>query len=164
MRIWILILVLTGCGSVAAQSSSTTGSQSVMNRYLYSGLNGRWWRNVDRAQRLGLTAEQQTKMDDLFLQSRLKLIDLNAALEKEEAILEPMVATDKPDEAKIRGQIDRIAQARSELEKANAYLLLALRLVLSPEQWKKLKAEPKPSQTHFLKEQMTSSDRWFVFK
>ena len=33
---------------------------------------------------------------------------------------------------------DRIAQARAELEKANARLMLGLRHVLTPEQWEKL--------------------------
>ena len=37
-------------------------------------------------------------------------------------------------------QIDKVAQARAELEKANARFLLALRAKLTPEQWKALQA------------------------
>ncbi len=48
------------------------------------------------------------------------------------------------DEAQVLGQIDRIAQARAELEKANARMLLAFRGVLTLEQWKKLQAEEPP--------------------
>jgi Spy/CpxP family protein refolding chaperone len=81
-------------------------------------------------------------MDELFQESRLKLIDLSAALKKEEAILEPLLAADHPDEAKILSQIDRIAQARAELEKANARMLLGIRNMLTPDQWKRLRAEP----------------------
>ncbi len=81
-------------------------------------------------------------MDDIFQQSRLRLIDLNAAVQKEEAILEPLVSADQPDEARIVAQIDKVAQARAELEKANARMLLGIRRVLTPEQWEKLKAEP----------------------
>ena len=51
------------------------------------------------------------------------------------------MAADQPDEGKIVGQIDRVAQARAELEKANARMLLAIRQVLTPEQWKKLQEE-----------------------
>ena len=72
------------------------------------------------AQRLGLTADQTKKMDDTFQQYRLKLIDLNATLQKEETIIEPLLGTDQPDETKIVAQIDKVAQARAELEKANA--------------------------------------------
>ena len=40
-------------------------------------------------------------MDEMFQQFRLKLIDLNASLSKEEVIMTPLVAAQKLDEAKI---------------------------------------------------------------
>ena len=99
---------------------------------------GRWWANPQMQQKLGLTTDQQKKMDEVFQQSRLKLIDLHASLQKEEIILEPLISADQPDESKIISQIDRIAQARAELEKSNARMLLGLRRTLTPEQWKQL--------------------------
>lgn len=115
----------------------------------HAGPPGRWWTDPGLVQRLGLSSDQQAKIDDLFQRSRLKLIDLRASLQKEEAILEPLLAADHPDEAKILLQIDRIAQARAELEKANARMLLGFRNVLSPEQWKKLQSEgPGPPPDH----------------
>lgn len=109
------------------------------------GPTGRWWSRPDMVQRLGLTPEQQKRMDDIFQQHRLKLIDLNAAVQKEEVIMEPLVSAANPDEQKIIAQIDRVAQARAELEKANARMLLDLRRVLTPEQWNKLDAGgPQP--------------------
>jgi protein CpxP len=102
------------------------------------GPPGRWWDNPDIAQKLGLSADQQKKMDDIFLQSRLKLIDQHAAVEKDEAILEPLLSTDQPDEGRILAQIDKVAQSRAELEKANARMLLGLRHVLTTAQWKTL--------------------------
>jgi len=106
---------------------------------------GRWWKNPEMVEKLGVTADQQKKMDDIFQQHRLKLIDLNASVEREEVTLEPMMAADQPDEAKIVAQIDKVAQARAELEKANARMLLGIRRVLTPDQWKKLQAEtPRP--------------------
>lgn len=105
---------------------------------LQTGLPDRWWRNPATAQSLGLTADQQKKMDDVFQQYRLKLIDLNAALEKEEIMLEPLVAAEPLDEGKITAQIDRVAQARAELEKANGRMLLGIRKPLTQEQWSKL--------------------------
>ena len=105
---------------------------------------GRWWRNQETVQRLGLTADQQKKVEDIFEQSRIKLIDLNAALRKEEAIMEPLMEADQPDEAKLLAQIDKIAQARAELEKANGHMLVSMRRVLTPEQWRKLQASAGP--------------------
>jgi Spy/CpxP family protein refolding chaperone len=110
---------------------------------------GRWWKDPQMVEKLGVTADQQKKMDDIFQQHRLKLIALNAAVQTEEVTLEPMMGADQPDEAKIVAQIDKVAQARAELEKANARMLLGIRRTLSPEQWKKLQAEgPGPRHDH----------------
>jgi protein CpxP len=119
-------------------------TRPAMERTLQGGLSGRWWADPQIVGRLGLTPAQQKKMDDIFQQNRLKLIDLTAALDKEEALLEPMVEADQPDATKIRAQVDRITQARSELEKANANMLLGIRLVLTPNQWKDLQGAAKP--------------------
>jgi periplasmic protein CpxP/Spy len=121
-----------------------------MEEALRAPAPGRWWHDPNLVQKLGLTPDQQKKMDDIFQQHRLKLIDLNATLQKEETIMEPLVAADQPDEPKILAQIDRVAQARAELEKANARMLLGIRRTLTPDQWKKLQAEepkgPRPGQ------------------
>ena len=103
---------------------------------LHVGPPGRWWDDPDFVRRLSLSADQQKNMDDIFNTNRLKLIDQFAALQKEEAIMEPLVAADPPDEAKLLAQIDRVAQARAELEKANARMLLGIRRQLTHEQWK----------------------------
>lgn len=116
-------------------------SRPPMERALQRGPGGRWWNNREMAQKLSLNSDQQKRMDDIFQQNRLKLIDLNATLQKEEITLEPLVASDAPDEPKILSQIDRVAQARAELEKANARFLLGIRRVLTHEQWTKLQAE-----------------------
>jgi Spy/CpxP family protein refolding chaperone len=100
-----------------------------------------WWKNPDIIQKLTLTAEQQKRMDDIFQQSRLQLIDLKANVEKQEVMLEPMLAANPPDTNKVLGQIDHVASARAELEKANARMLLGIRGVLSADQWTKLQAE-----------------------
>jgi periplasmic protein CpxP/Spy len=68
-------------------------------------------------------------------------MDLSAGVRKEETAMEPLLAADQPDEGKILAQIDRVAQARAELEKANARMLLGLRRVLTPDQWKTLQAD-----------------------
>ncbi len=105
------------------------------------GPEGRWWVNPAVVQKIGLTADQQKQIDALFQKHRLKLIDASAVVEREEAVLEPLLEADLPDEAKVLAQIDRVAQARAELEKANARMLLGFRTVLTVDQWKKLQAD-----------------------
>jgi periplasmic protein CpxP/Spy len=116
-------------------------SRPPMERALMPGMPGRWWDNPQMVQKLGINSDQQKKMDVIFLANRIKLVDLNATLQKEEITMEPLVSADTPDEALILAQIDKVAQTRAELEKANARFLLGIRRVLTPDQWKKLQAE-----------------------
>jgi len=102
--------------------------------------SGMWWRSPMVVQRLTLTPEQTKKMDGIFEQSRLQLIDLKANVEKQNAILEPLLSANPPDTTKAMAQIDKVAEARAELEKADAKMLLGIRGVLTPDQWTKLHA------------------------
>ena len=120
---------------------------------------GMWWKNPMVVQRLALTPEQTKKMDGIFEQSRLQLIDLKANVEKQNALLEPLLSANPPDTVKAMAQIDKVATARAELEKANARMLLGIRGVLTPEQWTKLHAGrgagrgahgPGPGGNHFV--------------
>jgi len=105
------------------------------------GKQGRWWNNPEMVEKLKLTDDQRKQMDDILQQHRETLVDLRGAVEKSELELEPLMRDDQPNEAKILAQIDKVAQARAELEKANARFLLALRGKLTPEQWKLVQAE-----------------------
>ena len=99
---------------------------------------GRFWNNPTTVTKLKLTDDQRKGMDQVLQQHRTTLVDLHANLEKAELALEPMMKDDQPNESQILEQIDRVAQARAELEKGNARFLLAIRAKLTPEQWKGL--------------------------
>lgn len=102
------------------------------------GEMGRWWNNPNIIEKLKLTDEQRKAMDQILQDHRMKLIDLHANLEKAEVAMGPLMQAEQPNETQILASIDKIAQARAELEKANARFLLALRAKLSPDQWKQL--------------------------
>ena len=105
------------------------------------GEHGHWWNNPTIAAKLKLTDAQRKAMDDTLQQHRETLVDLRGALQKAELELEPMMKEDQPNEGNILAQIDKIAQARAELEKANARFLLAIRSKLTPEQWKQVQLD-----------------------
>jgi hypothetical protein len=108
---------------------------------LQSTVKGTFWRNPEWIKLLDLSIDQQKRMDEIFQQYRLKLIDLTASLQKEELILEPLLGPNRPApeaEGKILTQIDRIADARAELEKANSKMLVSILQVLNADQWSKL--------------------------
>ena len=145
MRILALVflsaLMASAIPAEAQDKLSTAGVNNVWKKEVgWQGLgpSGTWWRTQRYITLLSLTADQQKKMDDVFQQSRIRLIDLTASLDKEEAILEPLMKVDYLDGIKVATQIDKVADARSELEKANARMLLGILQVLTPEQWTKL--------------------------
>ncbi len=104
------------------------------------GPGGAWWKNSEIVRKLNLTDEQVKKISQTFLDHKLKLIDLQADLEKQELRLQPLMDVDQPDESKVGAQIDLITAARGKLEKENAMMMLDIRRWLSVEQWKKLKS------------------------
>jgi Spy/CpxP family protein refolding chaperone len=104
------------------------------------GSQGRWWNNPKMVADLKLTDEQRKSMDEIFYHHREKLVDLRGAVQKAELEMEPLMRDDKPNEKQIAEQIDKVAQARAELEKANAHFLFELRGKLTPEQWTQVQA------------------------
>jgi protein CpxP len=99
---------------------------------------GRWWNNPKIVEKLKLTDDQRKAMDQIFQEHREKLVDLRGNVEKAEIAMEPLVRADQPNEQAVLTQIDKVAQARAELEKANARFLFALRSKLTPDQWKQV--------------------------
>ncbi len=145
-----LVLAVAGLLlSVTAVSAQGFGGGSgpMMNRPpmerafgpMNSGNRG-WWNNSSTIERLKLTDDQRKAMDAILLQHREKLIDLRADLQKAELALQPLMGADTPNDAAIIAQIDKVVQARAELERANARFLLAIRDKLTVEQWKQIQA------------------------
>lgn len=109
---------------------------------------GRWWKNAEVVKTIGLSDAQVQKIEQVFQDSRMKLVDVHANLQKEEFKLDPLLEADTPDEGAVLAAIDRIAAAHSSLEKANAQMAFAIRRVLTPDQWKKLR-DMHPGHGHF---------------
>jgi len=105
------------------------------------GPMGKWWKNSQLVQKLGLSDTQVQQIEKIFQDHRLQLIDLRANLQKQEALLEPLVEADRPEDSQVSAQIDKVAQARASLEKSNALMLLAIRRVLTVDQWKALQTQ-----------------------
>ena len=99
---------------------------------------GRWWNDKKFAKSLGLNGDQQKHMDSVFGQNRDALVQRYETLQKAESRLESLTRSAKPSESALFGEIDHVAQARADLEKANTHMLLQLREAMSAEQLGKL--------------------------
>jgi periplasmic protein CpxP/Spy len=107
--------------------------------------DGAWWHNPQMVERIGLSEDQRKKLEDLEQQHKLRRIDLNAAMQKAQVTLEPLMNAEQPDESKILAQIDRVSQAQGELRKDEVQLQLSVRRILTADQWRKLREEePRP--------------------
>lgn len=104
------------------------------NRGLQLGLGGRWWDDHKTAKKITLRPDQQQRMDTIFEANKPTLINLYTNLQREEMNLAGLSRTDLQDETKVFAAIDRVSQARTDLEKENAHILLQIRQQLDPQQ------------------------------
>lgn len=112
------------------------------------GADKGWWNNPRIAERLKLTDDQKKGMDSILLAHKERLIDLQANLQKAELAMQPLMSADTPNDAAITAQIDKVVQARGDLERANARFLLAIRDKLTPDQWKQMRAFREGADMH----------------
>jgi Spy/CpxP family protein refolding chaperone len=109
-------------------SSNQEGATSnTVRGGLQLGPPGRWWDDKHFAKTLRLRPEQKKRMDDLFDENRATLVSRYQVLQQEESKMEALSHARTLDESALFAQIDRVAQARAELEKANTHLLLLVR-------------------------------------
>ena len=120
------------------RSSASDGTTSTMRGGLQLGPPGRWWDDRGFAKSLGLRPEQKKKMDDIFNANKGIILLRYQSLQQEEARLEDATREEQLDEASIFAAIDRVAQARASLEKANAHMLLLICREMDKDQTERL--------------------------
>jgi Spy/CpxP family protein refolding chaperone len=103
------------------------------------GMMGEWWKNSELAQKLQLTDQQKQQLDKVFYDHRMKLIDFQADLEKQDLKLQTLLDEDTPNESQVSTQVDQELAAKSKLEREFTMMNLDLRKVLTVDQWRKLK-------------------------
>src|SRR5215469_3933259 len=106
---------------------------------------GPWWKNSDIVQKINLSDAQVQQIESIFQQSRSNLQAAGSALRQAEQGLQPLINTDQMNDAQISVQLDAIAQARMNLEKTRDQMLLAIRKVLTLDQWTQLQSMEPPN-------------------
>ena len=117
------------------------------NRGLQLGLNGRWWDDHKTVKKLTLRPDQQQRMDTIFEANKPVLMNLYTNLQREETHLATLPPSDLQDETKVFAAIDRVSQARTDLEKEKVHYLLQIRAQLDPTQLASLDKEIANSAT-----------------
>ena len=100
---------------------------------------GKWWQSERFRQKLQLTEDQVSRIEEVFQSAIPQLREQKKALDRLESQLSRLIDT-SADEAAVMQEADRVEAARSELSKARTRMLLRMRRVLTAEQRVKLGA------------------------
>lgn len=103
-------------------------------------VNGTWWSNAAVLTELGLTDVQKARIQSSFDSHRQGLVSSKETLEKEELQLSRLLEAESLDRPAVVGQINRVIQARAEMERTNATMTLEMRQQLTRAQWMQLQA------------------------
>jgi len=109
-----------------------------VNRVVTAQVPGAWWTNTALVERLGLTDDQKAKIERTFENHRQNILSATAQLEKEELTLNRLLEAETIDRNAILSQIDRVVQARGEVERTNSAMTLEMREHLTRDQWMQL--------------------------
>ena len=98
----------------------------------------KWWDDKSFVKSLKLRPEQQAHMDSIFEQNRSALLSRLASAQQADLQMEELSRSPAPDESALFAQIDRVAQAHAELDKATTHMLLQMRKEMDADQIKRL--------------------------
>ncbi|MCC7174243.1 MAG: periplasmic heavy metal sensor [Bryobacterales bacterium] len=98
-----------------------------------------WWDRPVAARALKLSPEQEKQVRAVQREFRDRLLDQQTAVRKAEANLQDLMNEDQVNEARTREAIDRVVAARGELMRTVSNMALRMRLVLTPEQWQRVR-------------------------
>ena len=132
-----------GFGNIPNQQPRPQNQPSDGRPGLQLGPPGRWWDDRGFAKNLKLRPEQQTRMDAIFEQNRGSLVTSFQNVQQAEPQMRELSNSSAPDESALNSQIDRVAQARAELQKATTHMLLQLRKEMDADQIKRLEKASK---------------------
>lgn len=102
-----------------------------------------FWKNPEMVKRLALTPEQVKKLDAMKEASEIEAIHLRAAVEEQGVRMRSLMESATFDQKATDLAIDKMADARAALEKAEAKARVSERAVLTPDQWTKLHTPPE---------------------
>jgi Spy/CpxP family protein refolding chaperone len=131
-----------GNGGVNNAGSLSTNNANITRNGIKLGPPGRWWDDRGFVQTLGLSHDQQKKMDVIFNTNKPIIIAAYKDFEKQQAAVQALSKSANVDKNQLFAAIDAANQARAALEKANTEMLLQIRGQLDSGQVNKLESMP----------------------
>lgn len=102
---------------------------------------GKWWRRPDMVLLLGLTADQQSRLDAIWRAASSELIDYRGEVEKQNIALRGELDQPQIDRKNVLRLAARLNEARGRLFERELTMLVDMRGVLTDTQWARMRAQ-----------------------
>ncbi len=101
--------------------------------------SGRWWQSQKIVKQLSLSEPMIGQLDEQHVESRRKLIDLKANVQKAQLELDVLLEKSELDENAVLGAFKLLESARSSLATERFRFLLQVRKIIGFDNYKKVK-------------------------
>lgn len=101
--------------------------------------SGKWWRDQRMSKQLDLNKAEKSKLDQAFVNSRRKLIELKSIVEKERFELENLLENETLNEHAATEQFKKLEKARASLAGERFSFLIQIRKILGNERFRRIK-------------------------
>ena len=105
--------------------------------------SGKWWYNQNVVQNLNLTQSEIRQLDQLYVDSHRRLIELKNAVEREQFELDTLLGKKTVDDAKVRQQFKRLESARTDLADERLRFVIGVREIIGADRFQQLKTSYK---------------------
>lgn len=101
-------------------------------------MHGRWWYDKAIIQDLELTGGEKKELDEKYVASRRKMIDLKGEIEKQRFELDLLLGTEGADKQKIMERFESLEEARAALSRTRFDMLMEIRDIIGAERFQDL--------------------------
>lgn len=136
MKKWIFVMITAGLMLMAGLCPAQPAGDGPNS---YNLPPGKWWRLPEASEKHGITPTEQEKLDELYMDSRRKMIDLKGILEKEMLDLELLMDTNTFDEKAAMEKYRAVQNARSDLSVERFRYFIEVRKLLGNDRYQLLK-------------------------
>lgn len=105
--------------------------------------SGKWWYNQKVVQNLNLTQSEIHQLDELYVDSHRRLIELKNTVEREQFELDALLGEKTVDDAKVRQQFKRLESARTDLADERLRFVIRVREIIGADRFQQLKTSYK---------------------
>ncbi len=103
------------------------------------GPMGKWWLNPRMSEQLKLTDKEVNKLNEQYVESHRKMIDLKSNVKKERFELSNLLDSEPMDEGAVKAQFKKLEKARNSLSSERIDNLIASRKILGKKRFQQVK-------------------------